>query len=182
MRKCSRYLNEPDRKLAPRAPSTSPAHFMSSLTANGSASRLLCRAYLRTHAALGPTRRQALDGHAIVVRRQYASYRISPTVRPPSPPRPNGSTPASSPAPSRTTPRLPAQSNWAASKEPARLIFSSKDVPPLQDWMNHLESLGNTDLTPLHCMEGAQTYVRVATQHESQWRHTLEKGMFFHFG
>ncbi|ROW14926.1 hypothetical protein VPNG_03310 [Cytospora leucostoma] len=77
-------------------------------------------------------------------------------------------TPSTSPA-SRLSARR------GSDDEAPRWIFSPADVPLLPEWTHGLETLGNTTLTPMQCMQAAQRYVSVATQHESYWRPRLEK-------
>lgn len=152
-----------------------------SLYRNGPARRLLCSACRQTRwpglTLTGRAGSFSLGREALGLR-QYATVRLNPNARtanPPPPPPRRSTTPPSSPAPSRA-PRLSAKSSGPPGRQPARLIFSTKDVPLLQEWLNSLESLGNQDLTPLQCVDGAQRYVAVATQYESQWRPSLEKG------
>lgn len=79
--------------------------------------------------------------------------------------------PPARPSPSPSVSRLSARGD-----EPPRWIFSPSDVPTIKDWTNGIEGLGARHLTPLQCMEAAQSYVSAATQHESSWRPRLETG------
>lgn len=107
------------------------------------------------------------SSHQPVRRRQYAT-KISP-VRPPPP--------APPPPPiSSTSPASKLSARGGPEEEAPRWIFSPADVPLLPEWAHGLETLGNTTLTPMQCMQAAQRYVSVATQHESHWRPRLEKG------
>lgn len=154
---------------------------MSSLYTNGPArTRLLCSACRQIQTPrVGVTGQARLLCHDAWGRRQFATRRLNPNARaaspPPPPSGPRSRTSPSSPAPPRA-PRPSGRDTSLSSREPARLVFSAQDVPPLQEWTNSLESLRNNDLTPLQCVDGACRYVSIATQRESQWRPKLEKG------
>ncbi|KUI64731.1 hypothetical protein VM1G_00245 [Cytospora mali] len=99
-----------------------------------------------------------------IKRRKYA-IKLN-TARPPP-------TPSSPPSPA--TPSASKLSARGVQGEPPRWIFSPADVPPLPEWIHGLESLNNSELSPMQCMEAAQRYVSTATQYESSWRPRLEK-------
>lgn len=149
---------------------------MSSLIPNGRpVTRLLCLSCLRTRASieLGPIISLG-NKTAATSTRHYAKV-IRPIKYSPSATSPSRS-------PSRSPPPRPPPLPSSAKNDPPRLVFSYQDVPPLPEWTSSLEGFGHGDLTALECMEGAQRYVSVATQYESQWRDTLETSMFFFFG
>lgn len=150
---------------------------MSSLYTNGPAKRLLCSACRKTRPPLVMISMEraasaSLNWEARGGRRQYATKRLNPNARPVSSPSPKPTAPVRAPK-SSTGENRPSNS-----REPARLLFSTQDIPPLQEWMTSLEGLGNKHLTPLQCVDGARRYVSIASQHESQWRAKLEKGRF----
>lgn len=153
---------------------------MSALYTNGAAKRLLCSACHRTQVPRVITSTERADssflGWEARGRRQYATKRLNPNARPVNPPSTRSSAPPSSPLPAGAPRTSTGNKVPSSNKEPARLLFSTQDIPPLQEWMNSLEGLGNKHLTPLQCVDGARRYVSVATQHESQWRPKLEKG------
>lgn len=137
---------------------------MSSLVAPGQSARRLFLSFtspctISHHKPLHPAYTlSSLSVHK--PRNRYFAQKIRP-ARPPARP---------SPSPS-ASPRLSAKGD-----EPPRWIFSPSDVPPIKDWTNGIEGLGAKHLTPLQCMEAAQSYVSAATQHESSWRPRLETG------
>lgn len=154
---------------------------MSALYTNGPAKRLLCSACRKTRVprVVTSTERAApsfLFWEARGGRRQYATKRLKPNARPVNPPSPRPSAPPSSPPPARAPRTSSGKHVPPSNREPARLLFSTQDIPPLQEWMTSLEGLGNKHLTPLQCVDGARRYVSIATQHESEWRPKLEKG------
>lgn len=147
---------------------------MSSLITSGPARRLLCHGCRQKYGNTAPWRALCGPDNAAVGRRPYAKV-IRPTQRPPKASHPRPKTPAAPPTLSRV-PKLSAKSIPGAGLEPERHIFSARDVPALPQWTSSLDNLGNGDLTAMQCMEGAQRYVAVATQHESLWRDKLEQG------
>lgn len=151
---------------------------MSSVYTNGPARRLLCSAFRKTESpvviATGrPGYSPICDAQG---KRKYATKRLNPNARTANSPSTRAKASPSSPPPSRA-PGIPAKDNrYSSNSEPARLLFSTQDIPPLQEWVSSLEGLGNKHLTPLECVDGARRYVSVATQYESQWRPKLEPG------
>ncbi|KUI59561.1 hypothetical protein VP1G_06785 [Cytospora mali] len=143
---------------------------MSSLFTSGQSAR---RLLLLTSARVRPSQHPIPSAppsiilpHSVqgIKRRQYA-IKLN-TARPPP-------TPSSPPPPPTTSAsKLSAR---GVQEEPPRWIFSPADVPPLPEWIHGLESLNNSELSPMQCMEAAQRYVSTATQYESSWRPRLEK-------
>lgn len=152
---------------------------MSSLASGGPAPRLLCQACRRaTFWQSLPTASVSFDAREPQWKRDYSTKRIKPATSKPISRTPPKSAPASltpSTAASSRGPRLSARGE--VPKEPARYLFSLQDVPTLPEWTVSLEGLGNTHLTALECLDGANRYVSIATQHESEWRDQLEKSM-----
>lgn len=151
---------------------------MSSLITNGPAIRLLCHSCRQKYANTASGRVLSAPDGAALGTRPYAKV-IRPTQRPPKASQPRSTPPAASSTLSRV-PRLSAKHIPGAGLEPERHIFSAQDVPTLPQWTSSLENLGNRNLTPIQCMNGAQRYVAVATQYESLWRDKLEKGRSGH--
>lgn len=94
---------------------------------------------------------------------------------------PSGSTSSSSQPPRpyaqpRSSPpgRRQTVESFDAPKGPPKLLFSPSDVPSLAQFESALNLLENKDLTAQACVDGAHSYVSVATQYESRWQGTLE--------
>lgn len=157
-------------------------HHMGSLYTYGLARRLLCSACRKTQTSTVTATGRA--GCPLICEaqrtRQYATIRLNPNARTANPQTPKSTAPSSSPASSRA-PRSPANGSLSPSRQPARLLFSTQDIPLLQEWVISLEGLRNKNLTPLQCIDGARRYVSVATQHESEWQPKLETGMLSPF-
>lgn len=66
----------------------------------------------------------------------------------------------------------------SSSRSEPRQIFQESDVPKEEEWELALTAFGNKDLTAHLCRTAALVYVNLATQHEEQWRNTLESGKF----
>lgn len=152
---------------------------MSSLTSSGPAPRLLCQACRRaTFWQSLPTASVPFEAREPQWKRGYATKRIKPATSRPISRTPPKSAPASLAPSTAATSRGPGLSARGENpKEPARYLFSLQDVPKLPEWTVSLEGLGNTHLTALECLEAANRYVSIATQHESEWRDQLEKSM-----
>ncbi|KAF3769872.1 hypothetical protein M406DRAFT_284346 [Cryphonectria parasitica EP155] len=155
---------------------------MSTFLKNGPATRLLCRTCRRAQWQTASFSHGQPPDSNLQWRRHYASKAIRPKSPRPARHSPTASSSSSPsiPIPSSSSPgpRLSARGGPPAApttRDPERLIFSARDVPTLPEWTTSLEGLGNGDLTPIQCMEGALRYVSIATQHESAWRGRLER-------
>lgn len=94
---------------------------------------------------------------------------------------PSGATSSSSPPPRpyvqpRSSPSAGRQAveSLVAPKGPPKLLFSPSDAPSFAQFESALRLLENKDLTAQACLDGAHSYVSVATQYESRWQGILE--------
>lgn len=150
---------------------------MSSLFTNIPATRLICRACRQRQGVIASPWTLAATPEQDTRGQQYSqSARPKRPIKKTQPPK-------ITPAPPKgwsDSPRVIAKisdSHAKDIKDSERLVFKPEDVPPLSKWVASIENLGIEFFSAIDCMQAAQTYVSIASQHESLWRHKLESGM-----